>query len=70
MTSHGSRPKFWSSIFHKQPIEKGVYDPIDEDLGRVRAGFDQASTNLTNSVKALLDDLERQKNRQQRGSNV
>lgn len=64
--SHG-RPKFWNSLFTKQPIERGAPDPIEEDIARVRAGFDRASTNLSNSVTALLDDLQRRQQLKGRG---
>lgn len=68
MTNRADRPKFWDSLFRKQPIENGVPDPVEEDIARVRAGFDKASTNLSNSVTALLDDLERrQRVRRDRG---
>jgi hypothetical protein len=63
MTNRASRPKFWSSLFRKQPIEPGVADPLEEDIARVRAGFERASANLSDSVNALLDDLERRQKR-------
>jgi hypothetical protein len=59
MTEHDPRPKFWSSLFRKQPIERGIPDPVGDDIAFVRAGFQRASQNLTDSVNELLDDLER-----------
>lgn len=57
------RAKFWSSLFRKQPIEDGVRDPLEEDVARVREGVRKASLDLTDSVEALLDDLQRRHNK-------
>ena len=59
--------KFWSSIFHKQPIERGVPDPLEADLERVRAGVQRATNELSDSVSALLDDLQRRQEARRKG---
>ena len=65
------KPGFWSTLFRKQPIERGVPDPLELDLDRVRIGVQRASADLATSVTALLDDMERrQRLRRQRDHNA
>jgi hypothetical protein len=57
------RPKFWSALFKKQPIERS-HDPIDLELEAVRRGFDDANNDFRAAIDAMLADLEaRQKRR-------
>jgi len=64
-TSVSKRIPFWSTIFHKQPIEHGVPDPVEQAVQASHDELKEEASSLTCAIREVVSKLNTQDTRQE-----